>query len=122
MMEETITSLLASVAGGRRYWGRAPQKATRPFIVLTRIDGLPNYHMQGASGFVSSRVQIDAYADTFTAAIALARQVKGLISGYSGGSIQAIFIESERNLPAADAGEVTNLFRTSIDVTIHHGE
>ncbi|MGW9230567.1 tail completion protein gp17 [Pseudorhizobium sp. NPDC055634] len=121
-MEETLTSLLASVASGRRYWGRAPQTAARPFIVLTRIDGLPNYHMQGASGFVSSRVQIDAYADTFTAATTLARQVKALLSGHKGGSIQAIFIESERNLPAADAGEVTSLFRTSIDITVHHGE
>nr|CAD6417723.1 hypothetical protein REQ54_01743 [Rhizobium sp. Q54] len=121
-MEEALTSLLASVAGGRRYWSRAPQTAARPFIVLTRIDGLPNYHMQGASGLVSSRVQVDVYADTYTATITLARQVKALLSGYSGGDIQAIFIESERSLPAADAGEVTNLFRTSIDVTIHHGE
>lgn len=121
-MEETITSLLASVAGGRRYWGRAPQGTPYPNIVLSKIGGVPNYHMQGASGFVSSRVQIDIYAETYTATIATARAVKALLSGYSSDDIQAIFIESERNLPAADAGEVTNLFRTSIDVTIHHGE
>lgn len=121
-MEEELTSLLASVAGGRRYWGRAPQGTPYPNIVLSKIGGVPNYHMQGASGFVSSRVQIDIYDEKWTGAISVARAVKSLLSGYSGGDIQAIFVESERNLPAADAGEVTNLFRTSIDVTIHHGE
>ena len=121
-MEETITTLLASVAGGRRYWTRAPQTAVRPFIVLNRIDGIANYHYQGASGYVSSRVQIDCYADTYTAAKALARSVEALLSGHTGGIIQAIFLESHRDLPAADAGDVTKLFRTSIDITVHHGE
>lgn len=121
-MEEALTDLLAAVAGGRRHWVRAPQTAVRPFLVLNRIDGQPNYHMQGSSGFVSSRVQIDCYADTYTAATAAARSVKTLLSGYKGGTIQGIFIESERNLPAADAGDVNSLFRTSIDITVLHGE
>lgn len=121
-MEEEITTLLAPVAGGRRYWVRAPQGAARPFIVLNRISGVQNYNYQGASGFVSSGLQIDIYADTFTAGIATARSVKALLSGYRGGTIQGVFIEGERNLPAADAGEVSSLFRTSIDATIIHGE
>ncbi|MCK8780560.1 hypothetical protein M0654_11240 [Rhizobium sp. NTR19] len=90
--------------------------------MLNRIDEQPNYHMQDASGFVSSRVQIDCYAATYTAATAAARAVKAIVSGYKGGQIQGVFIESERNLPAADAGEVSTLFRTSIDITVLHGE
>ncbi len=121
-MEEALTALLAPVAGGRRYWVRAPQTVTRPFVVLNRISGIPSYHYQGSSGFVASSVQIDVYADTYSACIAAARQIKGLLSGYKGGANQGIFIDGERNLPAADAGEVSNLFRTSIDITIHHGE
>ncbi|MDW9726304.1 DUF3168 domain-containing protein [Sinorhizobium meliloti] len=121
-MEEALTALLASVAGGRRYWGRAPQETAYPNIVLNKVDAVPNYHLQGASGFVSSRVQVDIYATTFTALTSTARAMKAILSGYKGGMIQGIFIESERNLPAADAGEVTNLFRTSIDITVHHGE
>nr|CAD6412998.1 hypothetical protein REQ54_01093 [Rhizobium sp. Q54] len=121
-MEEALTALLAPVAGGRRYWVRAPQNVERPFIVLSRIDGLPGYHYQGPSGLVSSRVQIDVYSDRFTEVTSVTRLLKDMLSGYKGGAIQGVFIESERNLPAADAGEVTSLFRTSIDITVHHGE
>lgn len=122
-MEEALTLLLASVAGGRRYWVRKPQtEPARPYVVLNRIDGIRDYHLRGASGYVSSRVQIDCYADTYTATKAIGRDVISVLSGYSGGDIQAIFIEGERDLPAADAGNVTNLFRTSIDIIVHHGE
>ncbi|MDW9773083.1 DUF3168 domain-containing protein [Sinorhizobium meliloti] len=121
-MEEALTALLASIAGGRRYWVRAPQTEPRPFVVLNRVDGVPSYHYQGASGLVASRVQLDCYADTYTAAKATARAVEAILSGYEGGIIQAIFLESHRDLPAADAGDVTNLFRASIDITVHHGE
>lgn len=121
-MEEAITALLASVAGGRRYWGRAPQTVSRPFLVLSRIDGVPNYVMQWASGYVASRVQIDAYADTYTAAKAAARAAIAVLSGYRGGDILGIFVDSQRDLPAADAGEVNHLFRVSIDIMIHHQE
>lgn len=122
MMEQALTDLLASVASGKRYWGRAPQKTTRPYIVLTRIGGQPNYHMRGRSGFVSSRVQMDCYADKYSDVTALATSAKALVSGYAGGTIQGIFVESERSLPAADAGEVSSVFRTSIDITVLHGE
>lgn len=121
-MEEAMTALLASVAGGRRYWVRAPQTAARPFVVLQRISGVPDYHFQGPSGLVASRVQIDSYADTYSSAKATARAIKTLLSGYSGGDIQAVFIDGERDLPAVDAGDVTNLFRTSLDILVHHAD
>ncbi|RWF69558.1 MAG: DUF3168 domain-containing protein [Mesorhizobium sp.] len=120
-MEEALTALLASIAGGRRFWVRAPASAPRPFLVLNRIDGVPSYQYSGANGYIASRVQIDIYANTYTETKTIARAVKALLSGYSGGNIQAIFVENEgRDLPAADAGDVTNLFRTSIDIVVHH--
>lgn len=123
-MEEALTALLASVAGGRRYWARAPQTidASSPYLVMNRVDGVRDYHMRGASGYVASRVQIDAYGKTYTATKAAARAVIDALSGHSSGNIQAILIDSERDLPAADAGEVTNLFRTSVDIIVHHQE
>ncbi|UUP19507.1 tail completion protein gp17 [Nitratireductor thuwali] len=131
-MEEALVSLLVSVAGGRRYWGRKPQKnpdgseVERPYAVLKRITGLHDYHLQGASGYVQSRVQIDCYGETYTSSKHTARAVIAILSGFrgtvAGTFIQGIFIDSERDLPAADAGEVTHLFRTSIDVFIHHSE
>jgi len=63
-MEQEITNLLSTVAP-RRYWGRAPQTApARPYVVLSRVSGVHDYHNQGDSGLVASRVQIDVYADT----------------------------------------------------------
>lgn len=121
-MQEILTSLLASAAGGKRYWVRAPQNVSRPYVLLQTVGAPPNYHMQGASGYVAIRVQIDVYADTYTEVTAISRQIKVILSGYVSGPIQAIFIESERELPAADAADVTTLFRNSIDVTIHYGE
>ncbi|MEW9838237.1 hypothetical protein [Mesorhizobium marinum] len=44
------------------------------------------------------------------------------MSGHRAGIFKGIFIDSERDLPAADAGEVNQLFRVSIDLIIHHGE
>jgi hypothetical protein len=127
-MEETLIALLlastavVAEAGQRIRLGRADQKDRRPYVVLQKISSLPNYHLQGASGYVAARVQIDCYAETYTEVTTLARAVKGTLSGHSGGNFQAVFIDSERDLPAADAGNVSNLFRTSIDITVHYGE
>lgn len=128
-MEEVLTSLLASVASGRRYWGRAPQNISvdaGPYLVLTRVGGLRDYQMNGASGYVASRVQVDVYGKTYTATKNAVRAAIAVLSGATAlttlGVVQGIFIDSERDLPAADAGEVTNLFRTSVDIIVHHQE
>ncbi len=119
-MEEALTALLANVAGGRRYWVRAPQTEKPPYIVLNRVSGRRDYTAQKASGYVTSRVQVDCYAATYGDAKALARQVERALSGRRAGAVQGIFLDSERDLPAADAGDVNHLFRISLDFMIHH--
>lgn len=121
-MEEQITTLLASVAGGRRFWGRAPQGVALPYIVLQRISGIRDNLMSGPSGYVQSRVQFDVYAATYNTARATARALVAAVSGHRSGTIQGIFIDAERDLSAADTGEVSHLFRVSIDAQIHHQE
>ena len=122
-MEVALTALLAPVAGGRRYWVRAPQNMkVKPYLLLSCISSLPSYHYLGASGCVAARVQIDVYADTATSAHDTAQQLKTLLSGYRGGTIMAIFLDGERELPASDAGDVNALFRISIDIMIHYQE
>jgi len=124
-------------ASGRRYWVRAPQgvRALRkhpsdsdgfggpgPYVVMQRIDGVRDYTMAGPSGYVASRFQFDVYAATYGASLSLARDLKSVLSGYRSGAVQGVFIDSERNLPAADAGDVSQLFRISIDIIVHHTE
>lgn len=128
-MEEALTQLLAGVAGGRRWWGRAPlgtSAADGAYLVLNRVSGPRDYHLAGASGYVRSRVQVDAYAPRYGDAKAAARAVAAALSGYSGSvagtAIQGIFVDGERDLTGADPGGVTPLFRVSIDLIIHHDE
>lgn len=128
-MEAALTALLASVAGGRRFWTRAPANyptattpLARPYVVMTRAGGRRDYHMTGQSDPVMSRVQIDCYGDTYDSVRSVIAAIVSILSGYSGGDIQAIFVEGERDLPAADAGDVSLMFRKSIDIIVHHGE
>lgn len=128
-VEEVLTSLLSGVASGRRYWGRAPQGVTvddGAFLILNNIDKPRDYHMKGASGYVPGRFQIDVYAETFTAAKTATEAVVMALSGHSGTmagtTIQAIFIDGPRSLPATDEGEVTNLYRLSLDALVHYIE
>lgn len=121
-MEEAITALLAHVAGGQRYWVRAPQKAKPPFLVLQRISGQRDYHSQGPSGLVTSRVQVDCYAATYTAAKTLARETTQALSGHRGDELQGVFLDGERDLPAEDAGAVNHLYRVSLDFITTHLE
>jgi len=123
-MEAALLSLLAPVAGGRRYYVRAPQGEPYPHLVLNRVSGTPNYTMAGPNGFVRTRVQIDVYGNTWPSTFSTAQAVQALLSGFTGvvGStrFQGIFIESVQDLPASDAGDVTQLYRISIDIMIHH--
>lgn len=120
-MEQELTTLLATAAP-RRFWSRAPQTPppARPYIVLSRVSGLHDYHSQGSSGYVVSRVQVDCYGDTYDGAHATASAVVDALSGYRGGTIQAVFIDSQRDLTGVDGGDPNELFRLSIDVIVHH--
>lgn len=129
-MEAALTALLAPVAGGRNYWGRKPQSApgtplvepARPYVVLQRISMVRGYHFQGDDGVPEYRVQIDVYADHWTTAHATGEQIVSLLSGYRDPPFQGIFIDGQRDLPAAAPGETSTLFRTSIDTLIFFKE
>ena len=127
-IERALSSLLASVAGGRRDFGFARDVSARdgPYLVINRISAARDYALGGSTGYIASRFQIDAYAETHAAARAAAAEVIGVVDGFRGSvqgtRILGIFIESERDLSAADAGQAEHLFRRSVDLIVHHGE
>lgn len=119
-MEQELTTLLATAAP-RRYWSRAPQTPPqRPYVVFSRVSGVRGYHNQGDDGLAASRVQIDVYADTYTSVHSTAASIISVLSGYRGGSIQAVFVDSQRDLTGIEGGDPNELFRLSIDVIVHH--
>lgn len=120
-MEQELTALVGAIAP-RLFWSRATQTPApaRPYIVLSRISGVRRYHNQGADVLVASRVQIDVYGDTYVSAQDTGNAVIAVLSGYRGGSIQAVFIDSQRDLTGIDGVDPDELFRMSIDVIVHH--
>ncbi|KQS86942.1 DUF3168 domain-containing protein [Rhizobium sp. Leaf383] len=127
-MEEALIALLLAHAdlvdlvGMKVRPGRASQTDLAPFIVVQVIDKNRAYTMKGHSGLVRSRMQIDAYADSYAQAKVIARIIEARLNGYKDAAFKAIFLEDHRDLPAADAGTVTTKFRTSLDITVHYGE
>lgn len=119
-MEEALRALLLRLAPV--HWGMAPQGSVRPFIVLTRISGGRDYTSDGISGPSAARVQVDIYAATYGATRRLARQVIREVDGLRREPFMAIFVESEQDLPSADAEGNTTSFRTSVDLLIHYTE
>lgn len=126
MKEQLIALLLnaggvtANVPADNIEWGDISQGVKPPCIVLQRISEDRDYHMTGASGYVVSRVQIDIWSGDFKITAHAARAVSATLSGYRSDIFQGIFIDSERDFSALDAGDVNRVFRTSIDVIVHH--
>lgn len=128
-MQEAFINLLLSdaavqsVVSNRINWVVAPQGSGRkPYLILQRVSGNGRYHSQGSSGYRQARIQIDAYGESYSSAVNVSRFIGSRLSGYRDANFQGIFLDSERDLPAADAGDVTRLFRVSCDYIVHYRE
>lgn len=67
----TNDATVSGLVGTRVYPGMAPQGCARPFIVYQRVSGEAYPDLDGMTGIVKSRVQVDCYANTYQAASAL---------------------------------------------------
>ena len=113
------TTAITNLVSTRINWSRRPQGSALPAIVLHRIDGTPDVHHGGASGLVSSRVQVDCWAESYGSAKAIARAVEAAITAqtFTQGAIRfdVILIDAERD---DTSDETTPLFRTSLDLMV----
>lgn len=127
-IEEAITSLLSGVASGRNHWGRADNVSASDgaYLTLNWIGGPADPTIKGASGYAVVRLQIDAYAETYSAARAAMGAARAALDAYSGTTagtyIATIRAERPRDMDASDAGEVSHLFRRSMDLIVHYHE
>jgi len=115
---------LVALVGTRINWVRAPQGSISPRIVLYRVSGVRDMHMQGPSGLVSSRVQVDCLGLTYDSAKCVARAVEERLSGFSGTRairFDGCFLVNERD-DFSDSDTPDKLFRSSLDFTIWHKE
>ncbi|WP_211909160.1 tail completion protein gp17 [Tardiphaga alba] len=117
---------IAAIVGARVYPLKIPQGINQASIVYTRMGGPGDYHMQGPSHLARPRIQIDAWALTGDASVALAGLIKDRIDGFSGvmGSggdavtVQGVFQVDERE----DYDNATKLHRVGRDFIFWHDE
>lgn len=122
MMEEFLRARLKlALPGVPVDWTWSAQGGVTPRVVLQTISGLPTYTYSGPSGYVQTRVQIDVYAATFSAAQVTLRLLDTALSGLRAGSILGAFKDGRRDYPPdLEAGET--LGRISVDYIIHHNQ
>jgi hypothetical protein len=117
---------IVAVIVDRVYALRIPQGIKSSSIVVTRISGPGDYHLQGPSGLMSARIQVDAWATTADAATTLANLVKDRLDGYrgtvgTGGNIitvHGVFVADLRE----DYDDDAELYRSGRDYFVHHLE
>lgn len=131
MQEALIAKLLENLSltalvSNRIFWNELPQGSSYPAILLTRISGVSDYKMSGATGLVASRIQIDCYDDVYASAVAVARVVKKALSGVSfehlGIKFQGIFSINERNSFDKPPQGSDKMHRVSMDFNIWHDD
>lgn len=107
-------------------WQKRPQGDTLPSISMQRVSGVRDYAMQGATGLVQSRVQIDCWGETYASTLAVARAVRDLLSGIrrnlGSTELQGAFIDSERHGYEKDGNAAEAFHRISMDFQIWHSE
>lgn len=113
---------IAALVGTRIYPVKLPQGVSGTSLILNEISGQGDHHMQGASGLVTVRMQIGAWATTADGAHALFLAVKEAIDGYRGlmgdVTVQGVFIDSWRDIDDT----VANLRGKVADYFIHYSE
>lgn len=118
-MEEELVALLAGL-GHRAAWGEIPQGARFPFVVLARISGFDDMTLDGRSGFLKGRVQVDCLGKSFEQAIAVSRSITAGLSGYRGGSIWSAGLQGIRDGSNDRNGSV--IHRISLDFAVTYRE
>lgn len=90
MQTKLANLLLASVplstlvGGNRIQWDALPQGVPQGTIGMTLVSGIKDYHMLGASGLATARVQFDCRDSTAAKARAIADALEARLSGFRG--------------------------------------
>lgn len=129
-MEEALTAVLKADAAlklliaDRVHWGRAPQGAPRPYVILQVISADVDQTMEGRNGLERTRLQVDAYSDRALEAKAISARVILALEAARGARgetmLHNVSVDSRRDFQP-DGGEGKQpLFRRQTDLMIWH--
>lgn len=118
---------ISALVSGRIFGGRAPKTVTDssyPLIVWAVISTVDLYSIQGASGYRTKRVQIDAYAKTYIDSIKVSDAARALLQNFRGTLPDGTFVDSSVLIADQDftfePGISGQLFRHMVEVEISY--
>jgi hypothetical protein len=127
-MEEGIIQRLLATAGvtnivtTRVFPGSLPQAYALPAVTVHVISGGPLYADDGEVGLDEVRIQVDCWAETYTAAKLLARQVRASLSAFvgtvNGVTFPYILLDVIRDFREAGGNQAEYVFRTNMDYIV----
>jgi hypothetical protein len=130
-LEEAVASHLAGFAGlsslvaARLYPVQLPQAPTLPAVTYFVTSGDTKYRHGGSTGFAETFLQIDAWANTYGAAKAVAEQVRLAMITFTG-TIASFAVHHADKVNVTDllekdeAGRVTH--HIALDYSVRHAE
>jgi len=127
MIESALRSILITddtvkAITTRCYPIAIPQSPTYPLILYTKITGMRDHTLRGASGHAHPRFQIEAWAETYTEAKTLADAIRNALDDYSGTVLGTVIwsclIDSEQDIYESEI----EVYRTLQDYFIWHEE
>lgn len=112
MIDEALKTALGSLVSGRCYPMQRPQNAAVPAIVYSIISDDPQNTLCGTGTLYNARVQVDAWATTYTAARTLADSIAAAMAA---STMQNVLIDRH---PEPD--ETEDLRRWVLEFSIWH--
>lgn len=123
MIEEGLQArIAAAVEHDRVYPLTMPQDPTYPAVTFGRVSAARHLESTGPSGFVAARFQVDAYAESYAAAIIQAQSIRGTLDGVRGTWGDTVVAVSALDGERIEFESETALYRVSLDFTIHYQE
>jgi len=97
------------------YYNRAPQGVYTSYVTIERLNRDTDYSHDGASGWVTTDIELSIYADEYSKCKAIAIVIQGVLSGYQG-TMQTVVIGSSFYDDESDNGWIADPGLYNVDV------
>ena len=99
MIQQDLFAALAGVAGGRVFPNVAPNNVSKPYVVYSRVSIAPENTLADGASVENTRLQVDCFDITYSAAVALAETVKAAMK--SSAITHVLLLEQDQFEPEA---------------------
>lgn len=116
-LQESLVTALSGLASGRVYPVVAPPDVSAPWITYFRVGGAPQHTLNDGESITHTRMQIDCFAETYSAAQALANSIYTAVTGMGA---TGIFDPLRASAPEDLYEEAVGLYRVTQDFSFWH--